>query len=211
MPVVAGLAIDRALVTGDVAALARWLLVLAAVFGVLSTSWRWVDRLLTGALEDAAHRLRLRLTARFVNDEGVADAPAAGEVVSVVSTDIGFTVRVLVAVAAAVASTAALLAAGLILLALSRPLGAVVLVGLPVAVAALQLLTRPLERRAGQQRAGAARAAALATDLLTGLRVVKGLRAESAASDRYRSASRRALSADCGPAASAPCTRAEPC
>lgn len=195
VPVVAGAAIDRAVVTGDPASLARWLLTLAVVFAVLSTSWRWADRLLTVALEEAAHHLRLRLTARIVDHRGVEAAPSAGEVVSVATTDVTAAVRIQVAVAAGVASTAALVAVGAILFVLSVPLGALVLVGLPIAVVGLQLLTRPLERRVSKQRADAAIAAALATDLVRGLRVLKGLRAESAAADRYRIASRRSLAA----------------
>lgn len=195
VPVVAGLAIDRAVVTGDIGSLARWLVVLALVFAVLSTSWRWAERLLTAAVEDGAHRLRLRLTARLVDDRGVSGPGAVGEVVSVVATDVVTAAQVLVAVAAGVAAVAALGVAAVILLVLSRPLGAVVLLGLPVAVVGLQLLTAPLERRAGQQREDVAQAAGLAADLLAGLRVIKGLRAESAASRRYRRASRRALGA----------------
>lgn len=195
MPVVAGAVIDRAVVTGDAGALLRWLVVLGIVFAVLSTSWRWGDRLLTAALEDAAHDLRLRLTARFLAPHGVVGAPAGGQVVSVASSDVAATVRILVAVASGLAAGAALLTTAVILLVISVPLGLVVLLGLPMVVFALQALVRPLERRTAVQRKDATQAAALATDLISGVRVLAGLRAGATATARYRAASRRSLSA----------------
>lgn len=195
VPAVAGTAIDRAIVTGDASALGRWILVLAAIFTTLSLSWRWGDRLLTAALEDAAHRLRLDVTSRFLAPVGVEGAPPAGQVVSIATGDAEDAVRIAMAVSAAIGAAAALVTAAVILLAISVPLGLVVLVGLPVVIVVLQLLTKPLEDRASDRRAEAAHAAALATDLLTGLRVLKGLRAEPAAADRYRKASGRSLHA----------------
>ncbi len=195
VPVVAGALIDRAVVTGDATSLARWLVLLATAFAVLSTAWRWGDRLLVAALEDAGHDLRVRLARRLVDPGGAASIPAGGEVVSIATIDVDGAVRVLVAVAAGVAAVVALLATAVVLLAISIPLGLVVLVGLPAVVVGLQLLVRPLERRTAARRAEAAQAATLATDLLTGIRVLRGLHAEANGSARYRAASRRALDA----------------
>ncbi|MGH9152240.1 MAG: ABC transporter transmembrane domain-containing protein, partial [Acidimicrobiales bacterium] len=195
VPVVAGAVIDRAVVTGDAAALGRWLAVLVAVFAVLSTSWRWGERLLTAALEESAHRLRLDLAARTVAPVGVDSSRQGGEVVSVANGDTAAAARVLVAVAAGVAGGAALLVTAAVLLVISVELGVVVIVGLPLVVWLLQRLVRPLERRAGAQRAVAADAAALATDLVAGVRVLRGLRAGPTAAERYRAASRRSLGA----------------
>lgn len=195
VPVVAGLAIDRAVVNGDGGALVRWLVLLALVFAVLSTSWRWADRLLTQAVEDAAHRLRLRLAARLLCDGGTARPMTPGEAVSLATDDAAGAARIVTVVAAGIASTAALVVAAAVLLVLSPRVGAVVLVGLPVVVVGLHLVSRPLERRTGVQRAEAARAASMATDLLSGLRAIHGMRASAAAGRRYRGASRRSLDA----------------
>ena len=195
VPVVAGVVIDRAVVTGDAGALALWLGVLTVVFALLSTSWRLGDRLLTAALEDTAHRLRLELTSRFLDPAGVAGSRQGGEVVSVAGADAAAAAHVLVAVAAAAGASAALVVTAAVLLVISVELGLLVILGLPVVVCLLQRLIRPLERRAAAQRADAAQAAALATDLLTGVRVLKGLRAGTNAAERYRGASRRSLHA----------------
>jgi putative ABC transport system ATP-binding protein len=195
VPVVAGALVDRAIVTADGGALLRWLAILAAVFAVLSTSWRLGDRLLSVALEEAAHELRLRLTERFLAPAGVAGTPSGGQVVSVATTDVIGTVRILAAVAAGLAAAAALVTTAIVLLVISAPLGLVVLLGLPAVVVVEQALVRPLEERTGAQRTDAAAAASLATDLLTGVRVLAGLRAGGAASARYRAASRRSLDA----------------
>lgn len=195
VPVVAGAVIDRAVVTADAAALGRWLAVLAVVFVGLSTSWRWGERLLTAALEGSAHRLRLDLTSRVLAPVGVDPSRRGGEVVSVATGDAVGAARVLVAVTAGVAGVAALGVTAAVLLVISVELGAVVIVGLPLVVWLLQRLVRPLERRAAAQRADAAHAAALATDLVTGVRVLKGLRADRAAAVRYHAASRRSLGA----------------
>lgn len=195
VPVVAGVVIDRAVVTGDAGALALWLGVLTVVFALLSTSWRLGDRLLTAALEDTVHRLRLELTSRFLDPAGVAGSRQGGEVVSVASADAAAAARVLVAVATTAGASAALVVTAAVLLVISVKLGLLVILGLPVVVCLLQLLIRPLEQRAATQRVDAARAAALATDLLTGVRVLKGLRAGATAAERYRGASRRSLRA----------------
>ena len=195
VPVVAGVVIDRAVVTGDGAALVRWLLVLAAVFAVLSTSWRWGDRVFTRNVERAGHDLRLRITERTTAHRGTAGRTGAGEVVSVASSDVTATLGVHEAVAAGLAATAGILVAATTLLVIEPALGLLVLLGMPPVLLLLQLLVGPIERRFAAQQADVARAAATATDLLRGLRVVKGLHVEADAAERYRRASRSSLTA----------------
>jgi putative ABC transport system ATP-binding protein len=70
-----------------------------------------------------------------------------------------------------------------------------VLLGLPPVLIAVQLAGRPLTRRAATEQARAASTAGLATDLVRGLRVLKGIGAQAAAIERYRTASRGSLTA----------------
>ena len=91
--------------------------------------------------------------------------------------------------------SARLTVAAVVLLSASVQLSLVVLIGLPPVLLALNLLTRPLERRSTAEQEQAARATAVASDLVGGLRVLKGLRAERAATARYRDASRASLAA----------------
>ena len=195
VPVVAGVVIDRAVATGDGAAVVRWLIVLALVFAVLSTSWRWADRLLTRSVEESAHELRMRITARVTDPRGFAEAMPAGQVVSVATSDANATAEIQTATAFAIAGLAAILTSAIVLLWISIPLGLVVLIGLPPVLAVLHVLVAPIERRFSAQQADVASAASTATDLLAGLRVLKGLHAEGEATERYRRASRRSLAA----------------
>ena len=70
------------------------------------------------------------------------------------------------------------LAVGVGMLVVSPLLGALVLVGLPPCLLALVPLWRPYERRATEQQQRLANASAVAADVTTGLRVVKGLGSE---------------------------------
>lgn len=195
VPVASGALIDRAVVTGDLGALLRWLAVLGVVFAVLSTSWRWGDRVFTASYERAAHELRLRVAARATAVEGTASRTSTGEVVSVASSDVDATMAVREVVAIYAATLVGIAVAAAALLAISPRLGLVVLVGMPPVLAVLQLLVAPLERRFSEQQEHVAKAAATATDLLRGLRNLKGLHIERNAADRYRQASRASLQA----------------
>ena len=70
------------------------------------------------------------------------------------------------------------LAVGVGMLLASPVLGALVLVGLPPCLLVLVPLWRPYERRAAEQQQRLADASAVAADVTTGLRVVKGLGSE---------------------------------
>ena len=69
---------------------------------------------------------------------------------------------------------------------ISLPLGLVVLLGTPLLLWLGHLLSKPLERRSEAEQERAAQASGIAADLVAGLRVLKGIGAESAAVGRYR-------------------------
>ena len=94
---------------------------------------------------------------------------------------------------------AALAVTTVVLLRISIPLGLLVLIGSIPLIALIQFLGRTLESHSGHEQAGAARAAGVANDLVSGLRVLKGIGAEDAAIERYRLASRDSLKARSGP------------
>jgi putative ABC transport system ATP-binding protein len=196
VPVVVGATIDRAIVTGDAGALALWLGTLAATFGMLSFSYRFGDRLIERAAETAAHDLRLALARRILHPRGgAAEGRQSGELLSIATSDalrVGEIGMVIGVGASAVAGIAVAAAA---LLQISPALGALVLVGLPPLLVLVQLLGRPLVRRAASEQSEAADATGVAADLITGLRVLKGIGAEEAAIERYRRSSRRSLAA----------------
>ena len=196
VPVVVGATIDRAIVTGDAGALAQWLGVLVLTFAVLSFSYRFGDRFLERASETAAHDLRLALTRRILHPRGGAgEDRLSGGLLSIATSDAAHVGEIAFWIGLGAAAVAGIAAASAVLLEISLVLGAVVLVGLPPLLVLIHLLARPLVRRAESEQAQAAGATGVATDLIAGLRVLKGIGAESAAIDRYRSASRLSLTA----------------
>jgi putative ABC transport system ATP-binding protein len=82
-----------------------------------------------------------------------------------------------------------------VLVRISLPLGLVVLLGTPLLLWLGHLLGKPLERRSHGEQESAADASGTAADLVAGLRVLKGIGAETAALTRYRATSRDALAA----------------
>ncbi|MGQ0718120.1 MAG: ABC transporter ATP-binding protein [Pseudonocardiales bacterium] len=196
VPVVVGVIIDQAIATGDATALAGWLVVLAALFTTLTMGFRFGARLTARASEHAGLDLRLTVTGRILDSRGGTGAGRLpGELLSVATADVSRVALFNRTVAEAAVAASGLTVAAVVLLSASVQLGLVVLIGLPPVLLALNLLTRPLERRSTAEQEQAARATAVASDLVGGLRVVKGLRAEQAATQRYRDASRASLAA----------------
>ncbi|MFD7219493.1 ABC transporter ATP-binding protein [Streptomyces sp. NPDC059892] len=196
VPVVIGLVIDEAVATGSSGALLRWLLVLAGLFLVLSTCYRNSARLTEGAGEGAAHRIRQDLAARVLDPRGGADSGRLpGALTAVATGDARRVGSVASALPYALSALAGLAISAVALLRISVPLGLLVLLGVPPLLWIGHLISRPLERRSEAEQEHAAHASGVAADLVSGLRVLKGIGAESAAVDRYRKTSRDSLSA----------------
>ncbi|WP_320669342.1 ABC transporter ATP-binding protein [Patulibacter defluvii] len=204
VPVVIGVVVDRAIAPGDGGALVLWLALLAALFVVLTLAYRIQFTVGMRAREEREHDLRLRLTRRILDPAGIAvggsHAPAdavgsTGALVNVAGSDARETAQGLQGVVVGIAAVAALAVSAVALLTISLPLGLLILLGTPPVVVALALIARPLERRSAAQQARAAEAASVASDLVRGIRVLKGIGGERAAVERYRGASQRAKDA----------------
>ena len=193
VPVVIGIVIDRAVATGDTGALVWGIAGLIVLFVGLSFSYPMaIWSYFRGEL-NAAHEARMAVTRRVLDPRGGVDAVLPGALLSTATGDAGRLASVLPAVVFGTAAVAAFAVAAVVLLRISAGLGLLVVVAMVVAVAAMQLLARPFERRGAAEQASAAQAAAVAADLVMGLRVLKGIGAESAASARYRQASQASL------------------
>ncbi len=195
VPVVIGVIIDQVLGTGQISELVRWLLVLACLFAMFSHSYRFGARLLERAIQQSAHDLRVDLTRRVLDPRGAGTTQLPGELMSIATSDALWVGLIHRSLAGAAAASTALLVGAVALFRISIPLGAFVVFGAPVLLVVMHLLGRSLERRSSVEQAEAARAAGLATDLVSGLRVLKGIGAEASAADRYRRASRGSLKA----------------
>ncbi|KAB1654283.1 ABC transporter ATP-binding protein [Pseudoclavibacter chungangensis] len=194
VPVIMGLAIDRAIATGDPVQLVLWIALLALDFAVLSYSYRLGSRLETIGAEAVGHGLRSLLSARLLDRGGVQGAAARpGVGLSLATSDASRLASVVIVGVYPLGDLAAIAFGGIVLLTLSWPLGLAVLVGAPVVLWLADRVGERLRARSVTEQAAGADAAAQAADVLAGYRVVRGLGAEREAVRRYRRASRTAL------------------
>ena len=194
VPVAVGAALDRAVGTGDGSALLLWLAVVVGVFVVLASCGAIGYLLMDRARLRAGRDVRVRASARVLDPAGGAPG-RPGELIGLASSDADRTAQVVTAYARTASAAAALVAGAAVLFAASPILAAAVLAGVPVVLGASRLLARPLVGRAEAEQTTLATATSAATDLVTGVRVVKGIGAERAASTAYAKASQTALRA----------------
>lgn len=195
VPVVIGAVIDRAVATGDSTALGRWILILGLVFAGLLLSWRVGARLCASVVEYSAHALRMSVARLALDPRGLAERRMPGELYSIATSDAAGVANFARTLSTKFAAVAGVVTAATALFVISVPLGLLVVLGTPPVLAVMLWLSRPLERRRESDQHHAALAGALATDLLTGLRVLQGVGAQANAQDRYAAASRSSLEA----------------
>ncbi|MFI0410980.1 ABC transporter transmembrane domain-containing protein [Actinomadura sp. 3N508] len=192
MPAAIGRAIGDGVVARDEHALLLWsgvllgLGVLAAVssavrhrfavFNWLSAAYRTVQ-LVTRQSTRLGGTLPKRLSAGEVVSIGLSDVSHIGDTLDIVSRGSGAVVAI-VAVAG-------------ILLSTSPPLGLIVLVGVPLILAIAAPLLRPYRDRELAHRELVGELSTHATDLVAGLRVLRGIGGEPLFSRRYRAESQR--------------------
>lgn len=192
IPAILGVALDQGLIHGDTTALWFWAAVLVGI-GVIQGG--------VGAL-----RHRFAVTARLASTywtTEIVDAHCVqlgaelsarvggGEVVSVVAGDIpviGSTFELFGQVAG---SLVAFLGVAILLLCTSVTLGLVVLVGVPVLLVLLTAVTRPLQRRMARTRGLQGELNARATDIVGGLRVLRGVGGEEWVRSAYETQSQQ--------------------
>ncbi|MFF9636764.1 ABC transporter ATP-binding protein [Streptomyces bacillaris] len=197
VPVLIGLIVDRAVVRPDGGALALWLVVLAVVYAMLSYGFRFGARAGERAAEQAAHHLRLDVVRRVLAPHGGAEAGRPpGALVNVATEDARRVGALNMALTLGIAAVVGVVAGAVLLLRASVPLGLLVLAGAPVLMALGHYLARPLEHRSEAEQERAAHASGVAADLVAGVRVLKGLRAERAAVARYRATSQASRDAN---------------
>ncbi|GLW07453.1 ABC transporter [Microtetraspora sp. NBRC 13810] len=191
VPWVVGAAVD-AIDARDVRALAEWagvLLVLGvgqAAFGVMRhrlAVYNWL----------AAAYSTVQVTVRQATRLG-ATLPkrlSTGEVVSVGNSDIAHIGNAMDILLRGTGAIIAIVAVTVILLGTSPPLGLIVLVGVPVMMLALSPMLKPLHRRQHRQRDLQGDLSSRAADIVSGLRVLRGIGGEQVFAGRYRDESQR--------------------
>src|SRR5579863_1807131 len=110
---------------------------------------------------------------------------ATGEVANIGASDIERVGDALDVVARFSGGVVSYAVVAIVLLVVSPPLGAIVVLGVPVAVLAVAPVLRPLERRQTAERDRRSDASSIASDTVTGLRVLRGLGGEQVFARRY--------------------------
>jgi ABC-type multidrug transport system fused ATPase/permease subunit len=192
MPAVIGKAIDAGISARNPGALALWAGVLLALGIVQAVAGILRHRCVVVNWLSTAYRT-VQLTVRHAGRLG-ATLPkrmATGEVVSVGTSDIAHLGSAIDITARGAGSIVAIITVAVILLNASTPLGLVVVLGVPVLMSVVGLLIRPLHHRQQAHRDQQGRLATRATDIVTGLRVLRGVGGEATFAARYRSESQQ--------------------
>ncbi|HEU4424794.1 MAG TPA: ABC transporter ATP-binding protein [Pilimelia sp.] len=190
VPAAVGKAIDAGIVARDASALVTWALVVLAlgltqavagvvrhrfaVFNWLSAAYRTVQ--VTVA---QANRLGATLPKRL----------ATGEVVAIGTADVSHIGGAMEITARGAGAIVAIVTIAVVLLSTSLPLGLVVVVGVPVLMAIVGLLIRPLHVRQQSYRDQEGALTTRAGDIVAGLRVLRGVGGEAVFAGRYRAES----------------------
>jgi ABC-type multidrug transport system fused ATPase/permease subunit len=192
MPAIIGRAIDEGVATGDTSQLLFWaaMLLVAGVTQAVGGIFR--HRFSVTMWLDAAYRT-VQLVSRKAAQLG-ATLPkrvATGEVVSVGSNDIAHVGNSVDVLGRAAGSLVAFLVVAAILLEASTTLGLVVLIGLPALLVAIGPLLKPLQQRNLAARELQGELNKLASDIVAGLRVLRGIGGEDVFHRRYVQESQR--------------------
>lgn len=186
MPAVVGLAIDQGIAAKDTGALLKWTMVmlglgiLQAVAGIARHRFA-VTNWLT-----AAYRT-VQLVARQATHLG-ATLPkrvSTGEVVAIGTNDLSHLGNAMDILARAAGAIVSFVVVAVILLRTSTTLGLVVLIGVPALLLAIGPLLKPLQKRSLTQREMMGDLSNLATDIVAGLRVLRGIGGEEVFHKRY--------------------------
>lgn len=187
LPGVIGYAIDYGAASQKPQQLLLWAGVIVALAVLMAVSSLVRHRFAVFNFLQAAYRT-VQLTARHATRVGAAlpRKVATGEAVSAGSTDPESIGNMADVIGRTVGSAVTFTAIGVVVLNISVPLGAVVLIGLPLQVIVMGPLLKPLQKREHDYRVQQGKLTSRANDIVAGLRVLRGIGGEQLFSQRYR-------------------------
>ena len=192
VPVLIGIIIDRGIAQRDTSAFLLSLLALVALFAVLSNGYRFGSRFIVRSQEEESHLLRTEVAAHVLHPRGAHTSMLPGETLSLATSDAELVSFVLRQLGFALASMISVLVVAIYVLQVDLGLGLLILIGVPSVVALIQVVTPLVARRTHRQQQSTAQASGLASDLVHGLRPLKGIGGEDVALSRYRVTSQSA-------------------
>jgi ABC-type multidrug transport system fused ATPase/permease subunit len=190
MPAAIGRAIDAGLAAHDTGALMVWSGVLLALGVVVAATGITRHRFVVFNWLAGAY-LTVQVVTRQATRLG-ATLPkrlATGEVVSVGIADISHIGNALEITARGAGAIVSIVVIGVVMLVASPPLGLLVLLGVPLMAAMVAPLLRPLHRAQEHQRELVGELTTRSSDIVSGLRVLRGIGGEQVFADRYRAES----------------------
>ncbi|MEZ0165561.1 ABC transporter transmembrane domain-containing protein [Kineococcus sp. LSe6-4] len=189
VPVAIGLAVDRAVATGDVHAVVLSVAGVLLLFAVLSSAGTFAFWVIDRAEFAEAHHLRTAVARAVLRDPAALGDRQVGDALSVATSDTRHAAEALGLVSFLASGCFGLLVAAVVLLRIDVALGLGLLVAVPLLVLGLQALAPRLEARVHDRQRTAGLAAAVAADLLAGLRPLRGFGGVPEAVRRYHRAS----------------------
>jgi len=196
MPAIIGRAIDEGVRADDLPRLGMWAAVLLGVGVIQAVAGIFRHRFAVQNWLIAAYRT-VQVVARHSVRLG-ATLPrkvSTGEVVSIGSSDLAHVGNSIEVMGRAAGAFVAFLVVAAILLEASVTLGLVVLIGVPALLLLLGPLLKPLQRRNLAQREMMGDLNTLASDIVGGLRVLRGIGGEEVFHQRYVEESQRVRAA----------------
>jgi ABC-type multidrug transport system fused ATPase/permease subunit len=187
MPAVLGLAIDRGVAARDTTALLQYAGLMLLIGLVQAGTGIMRHRFAVTNWLTAAYRT-VQLVGRQTSRLGgtLPRKVSTGEVVAIGTTDLSHIGQVMDVSARFAGAVVSFLLVSVILLTTSVTLGLVVLIGVPLLMLVVGPLLSPLQRRSAHQRQLMGELSNTATDIVSGLRVLRGIGGEQVFHDRYR-------------------------
>lgn len=192
-PVLVGRAVDDAIAAQDLRRLGFWILMLLILF-LTAISVNWVARyMMVRSQQLVSHDLRTMVTDRIQDPRGFKGRDrTAGGLLSVASSDTQRVGDVVMMTVFPVAEIVSVIYGATLTFLISPWLGLAVLLGGPLLVVIALRTAKPLQKRSVARQQAIAQAAATATDVVQGLRILKGLGAIMTVRGRYEKVSSHA-------------------
>ncbi|MFD9961139.1 ABC transporter ATP-binding protein [Amycolatopsis sp. NPDC058986] len=190
-PLVIGRGIS-AIAAHDTAAVWRWAS-LMAVLGVLQAGFgTWLHFIQYGLWLHGAAATQRAVTEHTTRvGAGLREHTTTGNVVAVTTSDINHIGNMFEVLGRASGAVLSFVVIGIALLSTSTLLGVIALVGVPLAVTGIGPLLAPLQKRKTVQRENLSEVNALGADIVSGLRILRGVGGERRFLARFRTASQR--------------------
>lgn len=189
-PVIVGQAIDRAIATGSLSTLWLWVVILLTTFCINAAAGWFARSLFQRAALEIGHELRMTVTDRISHPKGMAGKPrTAGELLSIASADTQRVSDAVMMTVFPVAEIVSIIYVAVMVSSVNLALGLGVLLGGPIVVMISLKSATPLRKRSAKRQSALAAASATATDVVQGLRILKGLGAVDTVRSRYHAVS----------------------